>query len=205
MRKIVITNEQYQRILEEGYPLNLMDGTTPADDASGYEVFANNMDKDADPNATTTDRKSQRMATRRLAFLRTCRTLGESTFNDERTMNFGKKQKEEIIAAGESDNCGKMLKNVSKEVQGSGSRDNTQRVRAYRLRKQKIEDPETFEKNGGEAMLNAIEAGNKKQSDLHNANAEIDAKTAVNTETNTPKGPFAKGKGHRNNTIIYYH
>lgn len=204
MRKIVITKEQYQHIMEESYPLNQMDKTTSPVDASGYEVFANNMDKDADPDATTTDAKSQKMSTRRLAYLRTCRTLGESTFNDERTMNFGKKQKEEIIAAGETDNSGKMLKNIAKEVQNGGSRDNTQRVRAYRLHMQKLTDPVTFEKNGGDEMLNAIESGNKKQSEIHAANTDVDSKIAP-VIPDASNGPFVKDKGHRDNSIIYYH
>lgn len=144
------------------------------------------------------------MSTRRLAFLRTCRTLGESTFNDELTQNFGKKEKEEIISAGKSEESGKMLKNVASEVEGSGSRDNTQRVRAYRLRQQKINDPITFEKNGGDAMLQAIENGNKKQSEIHKANAEVDK--GINQATiESPKDPFAKGKSHKNGSIIYYH
>lgn len=203
MRNVYITEKQYEMILEGGYPLNLTDGSdvTP-DAASGAQVFTNNTDKDADPNVTTTDAKSKRMSTRRLAYLRTNRTLGESTFNDVRTNNLGKNQKKEIINAGAQEGSGKMLKNLANDINGEGTRDNTQRVRINRMEKQKIEDPVAYEKNGGDKTLKALKDSTRAESDKQKRNAEVDAQTnnIVNGQSTIPK------EGHHSNIpIFYYH
>ena len=92
-----------------------------------------------------------------------------------------------------------MVKNLNAEVQSNtrGSRNNTNQVRASRLRDQKENDPATFAKYGGDATLKALERQTKVNSDKNKATEEDTVQTL-------PTASSGKKKGKSSEPTVYY-
>jgi hypothetical protein len=209
MRKVTFTEEQMRRILGEAaddFILNLGDSGEIPGNAYGTEVFTNNIDPDANDDVTTADNFSRkRSRTNRLfARTRTYESVNESTFDDNRGLNFGKNEKDAIVSQSASDNAGKMLKNISKDINNGGTRNNTNQVRLSRLQAQKKSDPVAYAKNGGDNTVKALKNATRKVSSTNTA-----VKTAFDNSpiNQTPDANKGAGKGHHENNeaSIYYY
>lgn len=209
MRKVIFTEEQIKRILGEDaadYLNNLDVAAEVPDNAYGTQVFVNNVDKDAEDNVTTTDKISRHKnrsnsGGRLFARSRTFESVNESTFDDNRTKNFGKSAKENILK-GSGKGAGKMLNNLANDIENGGTRNNTNQVRLSRLRKQEKEDPLTFAKNGGKETLKALEDSVRKETSKQTTFPQNNK----GIESITPNSMSGTGPGHHSNkeTIYYY-
>ena len=207
MRKVIFTEEQLRRIIGEdvnGFVLDVSDGSEAPDNAYGTQVFSDYPDKDVETDVTTTDnfsRKKNRV-NRLFARSRTYESINESNFDDAVGQNFGKNEKETIMAQGNSENSGKMLKNISNDIANGGTRNNTNQVRISRLKQQKKDDPAMFARNGGDKTLKALKSATRKVSTT-NSTAQTDRN--ANPLTITPDAGNGTGNGHHNDNVIYYY
>lgn len=208
MRKVIFTESQLKKILGEGNDMFLGDLDTAKQipsTAYGDEVFTNvgNIENDEDPDVTVADKINKRRTrnNRLFARTRTYESVNESNFADSRSNNFGKKETDGIKSLA-NNGGGKMIKNVKKELENGGNRDNTQRVRINRLEKQKKENPELFAKNGGNEMVRALKSSVGKES------AKQKSISTANSNKDTLFGNFQSndGKGHHKEegTVYYY-
>ena len=211
MRKIRITESQLKTILESelGYPLDLRSDPVTKDNTAGVEVTSDPLDVDVDTDsqygiATTTDNISKKKMRPAQFGIRTARVAGGYRLEEGRELDnmqssgFGKKADAQISQAA-SNGGGKMVKNLNAEVQSNtrGSRNNTNQVRASRLRDQKENDPATFAKNGGDATLKALERQTKVNSDKNKATEEDTVQTL-------PTASSGKKKGKSSEPTVYY-
>jgi len=203
--RIIITESQLKYILkEECYPLNIKDGTDIPDNIYGTQVAVNNLDKDASDDVTITDNPSHKRAMSNRLFARS-RNVCEAEFDDNRSQNFGKNEKSNIISTA-NNSGGKMVSNLANDIQNGGARNNTNQVRASRLKAQKKNDPITFIKNGGNETLNALKSSTTKES---NKNALTNVNSVQsNPMMQVPNQNKGTGKGHshgENEGNIYYY
>ena len=209
MRKIRITESQWKAILESefGYPLDLKSGPVTKDNTAGVEVAADPLDVDVEKDSeygisTTTDNISRKKMRPAQFGIRTARVAGGYRLEEGRELDnmqnsgFGKKADAQIAQAA-SNGGGKMVTNINNEINSTtrGSRNNTNQVRASRLRDQKENDPVTFAKNGGDATLKAVE----RQTQVNSAK---NAATETAPKTTTSTGSSKKGKSSE--PTIYY-
>ena len=199
MRKIRITESQYKRILESeevGYPLDVKADDEKPVNFTGYEVVADNPDDDAQNDVTISDTvKRSRRGWFGMNRWPAMHRLPEGRELDNRqNSGFGMKYDAQI-AAKANNGGGKMIKNVSAEIQSDtrGSRNNTNQVRISRMEKAKVDDPENFAKNGGEEMLNILKSQTNKTSTTH--------KTQHAGERS---GESTKNKPKSENNGVYY-
>ena len=106
------------------------------------------------------------------------------------------------MAQGNSENSGKMLKNISNDIANGGTRNNTNQVRISRLKQQKKDDPAMFARNGGDKTLKALKSATRKVSTT-NSTAQTDRN--ANPLTITPDAGNGTGNGHHNDNVIYYY
>lgn len=201
MRKVIITESQLEYILREtSYPLNNKTSAEMPDNAYGTEVAVNNLDKDAGEDVTITDNPSHKKTMSNRLFART-RNVCEAEFDDNRSQNFGKNEKQNIVATA-NNGGGKMVTNLANDIQNGGARNNTNQVRASRLKAQEKSDPVTFAKNGGKATLNALKSSTTKESNKNNAIPQVD-----NVNLQIPNQNNGIGNGHHseNEGNIYYY
>ena len=208
MRKVIFTESQIKRILGEGNDMFLGDLDTAKEipsTAYGDEVFTNvgNIDNDDDPDVTVPDKflKRRTRNNRLFARTRTYESVNESNFGDVRSNNFGKKETENIKSLA-ANGGGKMVKNIRKDIENGGTRDNTQRVRKSRLEKQKKENPVLFAKNGGNEMLRTLKSTTEKES------AKQKSVSTANSNLDTVFGNFQKDSGnghHKEEGNVYYY
>ena len=209
MRKIRITESQWKAILESefGYPLDLKSGPVTKDNTAGVEVAADPLDVDVEKDSeygisTTTDNISRKKMRPAQFGIRTARVAGGYRLEEGRELDnmqnsgFGKNADAQIAQAA-SNGGGKMVTNINNEINSTtrGSRNNTNQVRASRLRDQKENDPVTFAKNGGDATLKAVERQTQVNS-VKNAATETAPKATTST------GGSKKGKSSE--PTIYY-
>lgn len=196
MRKIRITESQYNKILESelGYPIDVKGDDEKPANFTGDEVAINNIDRDA-PNDVTTNIYRSRRGWFGMNRWPAMHRLPEGKELDNRqNSGFGMKYDTQI-AAKANDGGGKMIKNVHAEIQSDtrGSRNNTNQVRISRMEDDKVNNPENFKKNGGEEMLNILKSQTSKTSTAH--------KTQHAGERS---GQSAKDKPKTENNGVYY-
>lgn len=209
MRKVTFTEAQIRKILGEAaddFMLNLGDEGEIPGNAYGTQVFVNNIDPDANDDVTTTDNFSRKKSrTNRLfARSRTYESVNESTFDDNRGLNFGKNEKETIVSQGQSGNAGKMLKNISNDIDNGGTRNNTNQVRIHRLEVQKKEDPVAYANNGGDNTLKALKNATNKVSSVNTAVKDAMGSSPIAQTPDARKGTGAGHHKNNGNTIFYY-
>ena len=98
-------------------------------------------------------------------------------------------------------NAGKMLKNISNDIQNGGARNNTNQVRLSRLKDQKQNDPAAFARNGGEQTMKALKNSTRKVSTVNS----IPQTNADSVLTDAPDIRKGTGKGNNSNNVIYYY
>lgn len=194
MKNIIITESQLLKLVNEGscYLDKNDTGTdTPSDSIkfNGGEITG--KDPDADVNPIGDKIAKTKVSLNPLAR----RSFVTENDIDNQTAYIGKKTQQQI-----QNLSGKMAKNISQRMKGKGQRLNTTEVEISRMEKAKKEDPITFEKNGGDATLKALESAKNRQ---RNSNKQL---TQINKNINQMAQPFAnkEGKGHHNKTNIYY-
>ena len=175
MRKIRITESQLKTILESelGYPLDLRSGPVTKDNTAGVEVTSDPLDVDVDTDsqygiATTTDNISKKKMRPAQFGIRTARVAGGYRLEEGRELDnmqssgFGKKADAQISQAA-SNGGGKMVKNLNAEVQSNtrGSRNNTNQVRASRLRDQKKTTLQHLQRMAGTQRLKHLKGRQK--------------------------------------------
>lgn len=202
MRKIRITESQLKAILEyEGtaYPLD-----TKADDGKpanfcGDEIAVNNLDPDAPNDVTTTDNVSKKRARRAQFGINTARVSGAyrleegKELDNKQSSGFGMKY-DALINNKAENGGGKMINNVANEINSDtrGTRNNTNQVRISRMEDDKVNNPQRFQQNGGDDMLNILKAQTKKESGQHKA---------THIQRKTPKEP---NMNSGENGIVYF-
>lgn len=197
MRKIHITESQWEHILESecAYPLDLKNDDGKPDNFTEYEVAVNNTDKDAPNDVTTSDAYKRSKpgwfgmnrypAMHRLPESRELDNVENSGFginNDNYIKNVANN-------AG-----GKMASNVNKEVQSNteGSKNVSNMMRRNRMQQYKKTNPELYQKNGGDKMLNILDNEISKQSKTHSAKHSTDIRKQDTTPGNNIN--FNKGE-----------
>ena len=174
MRKITITESQYKRILESefGYPLDVKSDDEKPENFTGYQVAVDNIDKDASNDVTTSDTiKRSKAGWFGMNRYPASHRLPEGEELDN-TQNSGYGMKSDgFINNTAANGGGKMVNNVAAEVNSNtrGSRNNTNQVRVSRMENDKVNNPQKFQKNGGERMLNILKSQTKKTAASHEA------------------------------------
>lgn len=199
MRKIHITESQWQRILESevcAYPLDVKSDDEKPDNFTEYEVAVSNNDKDV-PNGDVMDSEAYKRSkpgwfgmNRYPAMHR----LPESReLDNQQSSGFGKKN-DDYIQNVANNGGGKMATHVNAEIKSDkrGTRNNTNQVRALRMRQYKETNPQLFQKNGGEKMLNILDKQTKAQSNSYAAKHSTDVRTQDTTPGNNLN--FNKGE-----------
>lgn len=200
MRKIRITESQYNKILESelGYPLDVKGDDEKPANFTGYEVAVDNTYNGAPDDVTTTDTVSTKRSRRGWFGMNrwpAMHRLPEGRELDNRqNSGFGMKYDAQI-AAKANNGGGEMVKNVHDEIQSGtrGSRNNTNQVRISRMEDDKVNNPENFKKNGGEEMLNILKSQTSKTSTAHKAQ-----------HAGERSGQSAKDKPKTENNGVYY-
>lgn len=206
MRKIRITESQLKTILESiGYPLNVDDGNEQPDNFIGSEVAVDNTDKDAPDDVTTTDNVARKRSRKGWFGIYGYKspmahfTIRESENLDNRQNSGYGKKSDATIQAVAANGGGKMIQNLNAEVQSNtrGSRNNTNQVRISRMEKQKVEDPATYAKNGGDQTLKILKSQTKKTSDTF-------SKKDTETTITPPTGESTGSKRKKTQQTVYY-
>lgn len=197
MKKIRITESQWKRILESeyAYPIDLKSDDEKPDNFTEYETAINNNDKDA-PNDVTTGEGYKRSKPGWFGMNRypAMHRLPESRELDNKESSGFGKNNDAFIQNVANNGSGKMVSNINSEITSKtrGSRNNTNQVRASRMRQYKETNPELFQKNGGEKMLNILDSQTKAQSDSYAAKHSTDIRTQDTTPGNNIN--FNKGE-----------
>ena len=172
MRKIYITESQWKQILEsEGaYPLDLKGDDGKPENFTEYEVAVDNTDPDA-PNDVTSSETIKRSKPGWFGMGRypAMHRLPEGKELDNAENSGYGLEGDAYIQDAASTGKGKMAVNVNAEVKSDtrGSRNNTNQVRASRMREYKKTNPALYKKNGGDKMLQILDTQTDKQSSIH--------------------------------------
>ena len=197
MKKIRITESQLKTILmaENAYPLDLKSDDGKPDNFTEYEVAVNNTNKDANNDVTIGDgfKKSKEGWFGMNRYPAMHRLPESQELDNAQNSGYGVKNDNYIQNAAQNGG-GKMATNVNNEVKSDtrGSRNNTNQVRASRMRQYKQTNPELFQKNGGDKMLNILDAQTSKQSNMYAAKHSTDVRTTDKTPGNNIN--FNKGE-----------
>lgn len=204
MRKIRITEAQFRKIWESemGYPLDTKADDGKPDNFTGDEVAVNNIDRDA-PNDVTTSGTIKRSKegwfgmNRYPAFYR----IPESRELDDKEVSGFGKNSDAAINSIASNNGGKMLHNLANEINSDkrGVRNNTLQVRISRMEDDKVNNPEHFQKNGGEEVLKRMKSQVNKTSAANNASNSLPQ--TKNTNPNVSSDTHGDGSS---NGVIYF-
>lgn len=181
MRKVIITESQLEYILNEGmssYPLSMDTASSVRGTTHSEEVCVNNIDPDAKNDVTITDNPSHKRAMSNRLFARS-RNVCED-LDDDKVAGFGKKSDAQIQSQA-ANNGGKMIKNIANRIGNGGQRLNTSDVEIYRMEKDKKENPERYQRNGGDNTLKTLKKTvmqqRQKGKAINSANKNINAIT----------------------------
>lgn len=208
MRKVLFTEAQITKIMGEGILPYLSDAGNAADmpdNAYGTDIAVNNMDKDANPDVTTTDNFLKKRSNIRYGYLAgTRRNFEESIQEDldnEKVQGFGKNSDEFIANAAQ--NGGKMISNVANRIQNGGQRLNTTEVELSRMKDAKKLDPVTYAKNGGDKMVKILKNTANRQRNSAASLRDANANSQIDTPLPTPNVNKGTGKGHSTPKVYY--
>ena len=207
MRKVIFTESQIKNMLGEDIGAYINDETKEGkipDNATGYEVFTNNTDKDA-LNAVTTATNISGKKSRQNRLVARSRYMGESKdYDNDKVDGFGKNQDNDIAIMSQN-NGGKMIRNINKRINGNGSqRLNTTQVEISRMEKDKKDNPERFQSNGGKRMLNILKSTETKQKTKLGNTKETNINSVQMEIPDANKGTGKKHDSGSSNIYYYY-
>ena len=198
MRKILITEAQLKKILameEIGYPLDTKSDDEKPDNFALTDVAVDNTDPDAPNDVTDLDNFSMHRTPETWfgmgRYTGAMYRLPESEeLDNAKNSGFGVNN-DAYISATANAGKGKMAANINAEVQSDkkGSRNNTNQVRANRMRQYKQTNPALYQKNGGDKMLDILDNQTRKQSSANKSKHNAD----IRTQDTTPNA-FKNGK-----------
>lgn len=203
MKKVIFTEAQIRKYLNEemgDYLDSVKNAGEIPGNAYGTEVFANNLDSDAQTDVTTTDGFMQKRSKSNRLFARSRQCEGRELDN-MKTSGFGNKIDNTINQL--SNAGGKMINNINNEIQSDkdGMRNNTQEVRLSRMKEYEKNNPNLYQKNGGDFTVKQLEKNVANNSASHQAQVGEKRKTeAIPTITNGEKT-----HKHSNNDNVYYY
>lgn len=171
MKRILITESQLKKILaNESYPLEIKSDDGRPDNFTEYETAVDNTDKDAPLDVTIGDaiKRSKEGWFGMNRYPAMARIAEGEELDNAQNSGYGLKGDayiENTANAGK----GKMAANINAEVKSNtrGSRNNTNEVRASRMREYKKSNPALFKKNGGDRMLQILDTQTDKQASTH--------------------------------------
>lgn len=202
MRKITITESQYKRILENefGYPPDVKADDGKPSNFTGYEVAINNIDNDATNDVTTSDgfKRSKPGWFGMNRYPAMHRLPEGEELDNKQNSGYGVKN-DAYVNSVAGNGGGKMVNNLASEINSDtrGSRNNTNQVRISRMEDDKVNNPQRFQQNGGDKVLNILKSQTSKTSAAHNA-----AHASDFAEKNT--NPNVTSKSNKNNGVIYF-